>query len=1398
MRRRLNRKLFLILLLAGSAAGLGIHLVHSSQLGHTTQFLRDQATAALESQDYEEAQQYLARYLALQPEDAEALEEYGNALRRLGHVERALRAFQQAVRLDPTRRGAQRQIVDLALQARQYATAAAHARALLSDGTGRAADHGALERAMGQCHEARRRYAEAAEAYARAAGHAPRLVDVYVRWAVLLRERLKQPEQADAVMVELVRRNPDSFRAHFERARYRRKWQQGGADADLSRARTLAQNASLATADDFLVASELARADGDQAEARRYLTRAATRFPTDRTFHERAARLELLAGRPEQAIAALKRGLVALPGDRELRVSLVEAYLAAGQVDTARKELDSLRGGRSVAQVWLDYLDAQLLMRDGRWAEAGPLLESVRERLGRRPDVRAEADHLLSQCYENLGDRSLYFTTLQRALTDATQAGVSAGRAQFRLGSAFLAAGRADEAFALLTQATQAADAPPQAWAVLAAAALARAARLPPAQRAPLWPEIEQHVAEAEQRMPGAPEVALVRADVLSARGELEAAEAHLRAVRDQQPHALKLWTGLVALLVRHGRAPDTLRGVLDHAQRKLGDTADVRLLRAYVYANRPTAEARAALASLVRDLDSLPADARSRLLAGLAEAHERVGDAARAEQFWRQYLELQPGDLRVRQLLFEAALQTGDEAAIEKTLAELKEAEGDHGLYWRVCAATRLLARGDGDTTAAAETRQLLEEVRARRPHWARLAALEGDLAEREGNLEEAAVKYQLAVSQGERSPRVMQRTFDLLARTRQYGVADQLIARLGESAGLGDALRWLTAGEALRSQDYERAEVVARAAVLARPQDHQQHLWLGAVLAAAGKPDAAERALVRATELAGHVPETWIALVQHQVRRDTAKAEATLEQARAAVPAEILPLTLGPCYELLGRRAEAEEQYQAALAARPDDPGLLRVLALHYLVAGATEKADALLARLLDPAAKVPEIFRAWARRSRAVSLANSTYPRFKEGLRLLDENVRRIGVVPDDRRARAVLLNRPGHRDEAIALMEEMIRTGSPSSADQFLLAQLYEAAGDWARAEPLLAAVTAPGTNPTYLAHYARALLTQGDPAKARTVVERLENLEPKALTTLELKVRLLAADGQADQAAPLVEALVQEVKDPTVIGTVAALMENIGQAEVAERLYVRAVERKQRPGSALRLAQFLGRQGRVAEALDLCEQSAEQLPPEVVAGVVAGAVRTGKGDQEQGMRAERWLTAALDASRKRNAPNSPALLTPLADLLDYQGRFDAAIKVYRQLLAHNADDVVAANNLAWLLAMTDRKKAAEGLALITRAIDELMGPVPSLLDTRATVSVALGRPTEAIQDLETALGEGQSALRYMHLALAYHAAGKRQEAREALDAARSLGFEPASLHPLERPPYQRLAAELGIE
>jgi predicted Zn-dependent protease len=650
-------------------------------------------------------------------------------------------------------------------------------------------------------------------------------------------------------------------------------------------------------------------------------------------------------------------------------------------------------------------------------------------------------------------------------------------------------------------------------------------------------------------------------------------------------------------------------------------------------------------------------------------------------------------------------------------------------------------------------------------------------------GRPEQAIAYYRQAIEQGETSPRVVRQLVQLLYQRQRYEEADEVIQRLQQQAPLTGEMRQLAADVALQKRDPARAVEQALNAVAADSKDYRDHLWLGQLLAASGKPRQAdaEKELRRAVALADTVPETWVALVQYLAGAGRKKeAEEAIGRARSKLSAKQTPLALAQCYEAVGQVEPANEQYREALKAQPGEVLVLRSVAGFYMRTGRANEAEPLLRAIYKREVKAAPADVDWARRGLALVLAASDFQRFTEALSLVGLSLDAAGRVvetqakdrddsPDEQRARARVLGaQPARalRAKAVALLEDLDRRRALTGADQFLLAQLYRADGAWSRAaDQLRGLVAAQDKNPVYLTLFAQCLLRQGGPGsldEAQKCLGQLRALEKEqppgqgALGSVELEAQILEARGQPDQAIALLR---KHVERPGA-----------------------------RPEEILMVVGQLSRQKRLADALDLCDKAWDTCPPEVAGGVSVAVLRAGQPTEAQTARVEARLRKALDGLGSKTT-----LLVHLADLEDLRGHFEQAEGFYRQAVQQDPRNVVALNNLAWLLAQRSGG-GDEALTLINRAI-ELLGPRPELLDTRGVVYLSQGQADLAVKDLARATLDTPSGPRYYHLARAHQLANNRGEALRALREAERLGLSPQQLHPVERAALAKVKDEL---
>ena len=163
---------------------------------------------------------------------------------------------------------------------------------------------------------------------------------------------------------------------------------------------------------------------------------------------------------------------------------------------------------------------------------------------------------------------------------------------------------------------------------------------------------------------------------------------------------------------------------------------------------------------------------------------------------------------------------------------------------------------------------------------------------------------------------------------------------------------------------------------------------------------------------------------------------------------------------------------------------------------------------------------------------------------------------------------------------------------------------------------------------------------------------------------------------------------------------------------------------------------------------------------------------------------------------RKTPKSAALLFHLGNVRCLDGQYQEAERLYRQSYALDPNNTGPISNLAWLLARRDGN-GGEALKLVSEAVDR-DGPTADLLEARAIAYLTIGQSDVAIKDLEDAIAVQPSPLKYLHLAEAYLAASRRNDATAALQNAKTAGLNPDALSPLERENYRQLLATVARE
>jgi tetratricopeptide (TPR) repeat protein len=1442
MQEKINLRFLVILLAALVALGVGWQVLHAFQVRRTSSALLTQASKAEEGEKprLDHSALFLERYLILKPDNTEVRVRYANLLEKLAEASKDPRLFRQAesvfesiLNRAPKRHDIRRRLALMQARSERLDLALDHFKKLHEAYPA----EGEIEYWLGRCYESQRDNDRAIEHYESAISDSKQ-VGAYSHLAKLL--QATDPNRADQKINELVELNKTDAKAYLERAAFLKdQGKLSDAAKDVAQALALAPD----DADVLLAAGETAQLQQNlksneihlAEKPEQYFERAIKQNPHRQHAYRAWASLEMQSGHLDKAIALLEKGLKEVmdpAGQRDLCWSLAYAHLERRDVAKARPIIQQLRD-MLLFPAQLGFIEGYCYFRESKWLDASRALDIARPSLMRSmPDLATQADFLLAECYSRMGDLDKQSTVFRQVL-ETTPDSIPA---LYGLVNSLWNNGNIDEALARCRQMMDQPTAPRSGWLTLAQLMIAHNLRV--GRSAQKWDLVDNILSQAEQLMPDSPEPAILRAESAVHQNRRDEAKKILQAAKERFPKSYRPWTALAHLSADEKRL-DEAEKTLAQAETLLGFSVDLCLARLAIFAKVGGTQAEEVLANTVAYLDRAPKEDKILLVRGLAEGYYRIGKVDEARRWWTELLGSEPRNRGLRLTAFDLALRADDEDGMRREIQELKAIENSMGPLAHYAEARRLLWRATrGETQLLPEAASHLDAAEQQKPDWPAVALARAHLKELQEDPDGAVEHYLQVIRSGEPSLATIERAVELLTKRQRYFEADKILQELAKQSPLTGNLQQLSAHVALQAaaaslideRDFQLALRRARNAVASNPENYKAHMVLGQILSAgAAQPDGqqlaqeAEDSLRRAVKMAENEPETWVALVQHLARvKKMDKAEEAQRQAQERLPKDKAPLAMARCWEVLGDMnvpddmKKAREFYDQAVAAQPGEASTLRLAADFYLRVGLRNDALQLLKQIITGFKdKSPGDADSARQKCAAVMAATGTYAEKREALEML-------GILPtgeissagkpvsfEEKRARAlVLATRPDFRSRrnAIKILEDLSHTRQGLSADEHLvLAQLYELTGDWVPSRDQMIDVLALNDKePIYLSAYAKSLLRRDLLDDAQIYIEKLQRASNDAMTdqTAELKAQLLAARDEHAQAVAGLRGYLDDGKaiptDPLKrLELVGRILEDLSETYPQEKSYVAAAEdvfrrfanKSHEPERVLALAWHLGRHGRMREALEICERAWQTCPAEKVGSTTLTVLHSGRVGQEEYDKVERLIAAVLEKQ-----PNNLALQVCLADLKDVECKFDQAVELYRAILNRNSQDLVALNNLAWLLAH-DPPTAAESIELSRKAI-EIAGPMAELVDTQVVAMLTAGQIQESITMLKEALADptlvrNTAASMHFHLARAYKAANRNREADLEMAEAQKKGLNAARIHPRERDIYDEL-------
>lgn len=1240
--------------------------------------------------------------------------------------------------------------------------------------------------------------------------HNPKDVNLYERLFAMYQQRLKDNEAAGKILEEMVKVNPESWEAYLRRYQY--KAREGVTDevrADLAQALKFGPQELQV----LMAAAERATNDKDFDKGRDYLKEAAAAHPDAKELFIAMSQLERFAGQPDAAMAALEDGLKKHADDPSMLWLLTEMRIRTpGSLDKARELITSLEKVGIPADR-LDFLRAQVLLAERRYSDALLVLNRIRPNLAGAPGFEDQIDTFRAFCYRALGETDQEINVLkQRLLADPLNRQV-----RLDLGRALFVSGQTDEAVREVGDMAQQGE--PMAQLLLFQALLAKNLSSPEDKRD--WSVTDQLIEVICQRNEADPIYQSMKSEYYAKKGDLAKAQEALDQAREKFSNEPAYWLAQIDLTVtkaKGDKAPQKGLAVLDEAVKKIGEKPQFRLARVSLLAQIGDDASKQQLFEMYQNIGQLPEEEQGSLMTAVANALYALRNFDQAREIYTKLAEKHPNDLRTQLMLYSVIRDQGDDAGMQSVVENIRKIAGEDDSYAEFCDAARivqLVQQNKQPVSALASARQMLDKAAKQRPNWGALLRLRGEIDEREGKQDGAIENYQRALDLGETNPLMIRKLAGLLLVKNRGPEINQVIDKVPNAREfIGPKLRAIV--DLMRGNVLDSVEAAKEAAALEK-DDYATQLWLGTVLQNAGDMRGAEEAYRKATELGPQEADTWLALARFLSEEKRVKEVPPLvKEIEAKVKPEQRELALAACYEVALDPAQAEKHYLQALEAKPEDLRLLEAVANFYIRQKNAEKTIAYVNRLMEAGKKAPPdqlVFVQRARRTMAGLMANNgTAKDYNQAIQLIEQNATPgKGLSADDLSLKAQFFARLGDsasREAAIQTLQDLIKSGGARPNDRVLLAGLQDAGGKWREAKDTMREALRIGddkSNARSILAFVDLLLRHNEAPEAASWLDRLRKLElERDPNFIALEARLLKEQKKSPEAIELVKSQITRPVPPNelpLLREVADQLYRLGGGSPDKDLYNKAAEDlyreyfKEVPQEGFALANFIGQERTLEEAFAVCKQSVDAGANPDRAARLGLALLHAKPEQINDKllaQEDEWMTK----SSERN-PDAADMLLLVADLRDLEGRHDDAIKIYRDLLkrtdVQGANRVATQNNLAFVLALKERK-GDEALPLIEEAI-KAQGPQSELLDTRGVVYLVLGKPREALLDLENAIASNPTMIKYFHLAQAHMAANDLNAAADFFERAQNAGLNEKTVPALEKADFERLRRDL---
>ena len=1347
---------------------------------------------AYEEHRYEDAARYLGRYVGVYQDDVPALLKYADAqlnIRPLkqNNVQQAIGTYHIVLRENPANSEAAKRLISLHLSVGMPGEAELTAKNYL-----KTTRNPEVRRLLAMALAGQRKFDEAVAELKSIVADEPNQVPAYETLGQLTEQHPGQlSDPPEHWYDEAIKNNPSTALAYIARAGFHlRRKDSANALADLEKAEKLDLSD---TAVRLRLAVEFFDA-GATDKAEKHLAAVKETEPTNQDLWRAWAQLALRTRSQAKMLEVAESGLKNLSSRPwDFMPIAAELFIRGGDPGRATECIDRL-SQKDINPMMVASLRGLAAGEKGDLREAVKYWRQSMSIGNKSPQVQLG----LASALSGLGDTQSALRELRTFVSqwpDSFDGHLALAKLLAKSGDWAAAADHARRAAQLSPQNAEAALLGAQARVQLLTAGS-------PDEDPTAWDDIDKQLTSLETAAADPLQIRLLRLQFAIQRGKFTEAQELLVQLKKDHPSNFRIAMSEAGLLAAQKKDDEAIL-VLEKTIKEFPDAAEpVSFLALLSDRKGDRGKCEAALKEALARIKEPLAHRDLSLL--LAHLYQRWGQADNAYSLLDALSKEEPDSIPTKRQLLSTESIAKDPQKAQQLVDQIKALEGEGGWQWRYEQALAWL-RADDFNKRSPQIISLLQENLLANPDDQASRVLLADTYKLTGRSQMALAAYREALSRSPQDVRIIDSTVTALWKANEFEEAEGILNRISREKLSDPALQRLQFQSLIKRGELGSATDILKDYLLTDPNNVSISLNLALLKMQQNDFDEASKLL---DELRAKDPNSLtiiVAQIQLNVRRGKPQealklCDQIIDKYKSALTYVIRARTYislkaidkakedsalayvirARTYISLKAIDKAKEDFDRAVAVDPNNVGVLMARSDFYNAALESEKATADIERALSLDPNNLEV----QRRAASLFLASGGRDKVRQATEVVD---RALESDPNNGalrllKARALLTEETAPATDSAAKLLEKLTEEYPKMVGAWgMLGEVRLRQGLSGKAiDTILQGLVHNPNDGSLLMLKARAEAAKS-PFLAIATLKGLLDLDPNDINAaMRLNAAILLADAYVATREPdkAVSVLRQQLSVCDASDrrrcevALAVALYSSGSKPEAQQIFDSLLQAEPNdPAPILAQVKLLEDDKLWGDIEQKAADWYRKHPEDVRTHQAIVAIIMPQKDSAPMKAAENILRMVL-----RDHSDNAQIVRSLAVLMQTAGRSEEAAEFYRRVLEIQTDDVIAMNNLAWIICEEQGKHqealeiAQKGLKIAPNYID--------LLDTRGVAYYRMGRFDKAIQDFSDCIRlypdeKAAVTAAYFHLGRTYTRLKETDKAAENLKKALSL-------------------------